>query len=1375
MRDDLTVTEAADALGTSPQTVRTLLRKGELRGRKRAWGARYVWVPSREGVDEFLSQHGRLDGRRRRRPPHLAPLEETAGTVPLNGLAEAPPVSVPPAPSPPRADPSRSITDPGRADQRPFVLRPRGRATVVVAVLGVPLFLAYAAARILPGALWFDELGQLDVFRGIVAARVAFYLLVAGTAALFIGANLAVAFRRTELARTPAGVLALAAASLVTGSLFASSADGHWQTFLLWRHRQPFGVVDPIHGKDVGFFVFTLPFELVVSGLLLWLVAIAACYVALVYRARGALGVRPPRATFEAQVHLASLAAIFLLAIAWRFRLEQYMLELGQPSPHDTHSFAGAGYVDVHVRSPGLVALTVLAVVLALACVAAPFVARTGYAPSPTLFVGIPGALLVLAVVLVATWIPALVQRFVVDPNPLLSEQPFLERSIAATRNGLGLDTIDVEQYSPTDSVSAADVTDARKRLRNVLIWETSLLEARMRELVTETPYYSPEGPTLDVVRIDGRRQLTVVSARELDLRPVRGNAETWINDRLAYTHGLGLIRFSGTDIEQNRAPRLLDAGLGVPEPRIYFGNLPQVRIGAEEDEEEPKIFTPTTDQRTAESPWVLTDTRRPEVDIPASEGAARASYHYDGTGGIELSTWIHRAVFALALGSKELILSDDISSESRILLHRDVNERLQTLAPYIQWDSDAVPLTANGRIVFVVDGYTTSENYPYAERVDLGGARVNYARASVRATVDAFSGRVDLYLTDESEPIARAWAEAFPALFRPEQEMPAELRDRLRYPADLFDAQATAYERFHTTRPDLFVSNADAWSRPIALSGPIEVAGDVDFDESDEDELRLTMQPGYTFSPPPGQTRPRLVLRTYYSPRRGQNLVASLGGWIDEHGCARLAALSLPRDPVTLGPAQMSRLVFATPRVRNLLGLRNLEIRDLGVSSLDAVVLGKPHLLFLPGGVMQIQSLYEGSRGPGAARLLGVTAFLNGRAGLGPDIESAVRQALNEPPRIDLLRPAGPIVVGTPVELEFRVENAQREVVTITSPAGSQTANLELGTGRGTVVWVPSAAGNARVRVDVEGLDGTVVADSRAFRVLAPRPTVRVTRAPSRATVGRPVRVSFDVTNSRDVTAQVSTRAGIEFTRRFLIREGTGVVAWIPSIAGPAEVLIRARGQQGQTTRTTVRIAVARAPRSTASPAALPQSVAAPIESANTALTRVERLITNHRYGGVPGSLEVLRRTVVRANRAATDQIGLPPTGPESDEPPGPDSVFGVLGLDHRITMRLVPLFDGLTNRDLIGSLRSALVRTHRSRDIMLDAVIALPPEGARRDYDDGMADTLGMYPAEENLITTALLAFELTDSARTGLTNALARVQATDARVDAVWGGGE
>jgi len=795
---------------------------------------------------------------------------------------------------------------------------------------------------------------------------------------------------------------------------------------------------------------------------------------------------------------------------------------------------------------------------------------------------------------------------------------------------------------------------------------------------------------------------------------------------------------------------------MGIRQPRIYYGDLPPGSPG-----------------------WVVANTARAEVDVPQPPGEVGAPYHYSGAGGMALSSWFRRAAFAFELGSKALLLSDDITPESRLLLHRDVHERLSTLAPFIQWDSRPASLAVAGHVVFLVQGYTTSPDYPYAQRVQLGKRSVNYARASVLATVDAYSGRVDLYVVDQADPIVRAWAEAFPTLFRPEQEMSRELRAHLRYPLDLFAAQATAYERFHATQPDQFASGSDVWARPISLSGSLEVAGDVDFDESDEDDLRATMEPGYKLSAPPGETKPVLLLETYFSPRRGQNLVGSLSGWIDDRGRPHVAARSLPRDPVTLGPAQISRLVFAAPRVRNLLGLRNLEIRDVDKSSLDAVILGTPHLIFLPGGLVQVQSLYEGSRGAGAARLLGVTAFLGGRAGLGPDIETAVRQALNKPPHVKAIRPAGPLSVGAPVELSFDVENGRSEVITVTSAAGSQTASLSLTTGRGTAVWFPSAPGPVRVRVDVAGLDGTDVVDSTSFRVPNPAPTIRLLSAPTRAVVGRPVRVSFEVTNALRESAVVATRGGEDVERTYRIHSGTGFVQWTPESAGQATLFIHVRGRDGQHARERLKVDVARAspvrPRSNPSPAAVPQAVSLPINSAKVTLTNVESHFASHQYGHAVESLTDLRQQVVRANVAAIDQIGLPPTDPESDDPPGPVAVFAVLKLDHLVTNRLVPLFDGATDAAAVDSLQSQLGRTLRLRDAVLDAVISLPPEGARADYDDGMADSLGVYAAEENLITTALLAFELTDTARTSLTKDLARIQATDAKTDAVWGGGE
>jgi uncharacterized protein len=1179
MRGDLTVAEAALALGTSPQTIRTMLRKGQLPGRQRPWGSRYVWEVSSTGLDAFLAEHGRLDGQRRTHRVTAPGTQDVAIDVGTGAwsteLHVAPPPAEDVAPAAEPVDVARVL--PPAADTRPFVRRPRGRATVISVVLGVPLVAAHLVARTLPAALWFDEVRQGDVFTRSLLAQLEFRLLVITAVAVFMSANLCVACRSLAPAYRRAGVLVAVIASFVTGGMFASAVAGHWQTFLLWWHRQPFGVVDPVHGKDVGFFVFSLPLELLVSDLLIWLVAVTSICAALVYAGCGRLDWRRRRASFGAQQHLAALAAVLLLAVAWRIHLQTYVLELQQPSAGDPDAFAGADYVDVHVRMPGLTVLTVIAIVLAAACVVAPWVAVRRGRRSIRLLLGVPFGLLMVGATLALVVVPALVQRFVVDPNPLLREQALLEQSIAGTRHGLALDGADVQPYAPSHSFDAADYAGLVPRLRQVQIWDNDLLGSRMRQLVTGTPYFSPEDESLDVARVDGRRQPTVVSARELDLDAVRDRAGTWINDRLAYTHGLGLIRFSGTDTGSDRGPRLLDSGLGLHQPRIYFGDL----SGASSADEGAAVPDLTHLVSLTGASWVLVDTRRPEVDTATPSASPGAPYHYTGSGGIALSSWLRRAAFALALDNKQLILSHDITPQSRVLLHRDVHDRLHTLAPFIHWDAHAVPLTTHGHVLFAVDGYTTSSSYPYSARFQLGSVRATYARPSVRATVDAFSGRVHIYLTDPEDPLARAWSAAYPSLFQRAGSLPSSLRNRWRYPSELFDAQATAYERFHTVDADVFTSDSDAWSRPIALSGPIEVASGVDFDQSDEDDLRLTMQPSYTWSSPPGSRTPRLTLSTYYVPSQGQNLVATLSGWIDGDGHPRLTATSLPRDPVTLGPAQVSRLVFATPRVRNLLGLRNLEIRDLNTSSLDSVILGRPHLLFLPGGVMQIQSLYEGSRGPGAARLLGVTAYINGRAGLGPDIESAVRQALNEPPLVDVRPVHDPATVRKHLSIRFAVQNAQRETILITTASGRTRLHRRVVNGHGTVSWTPKTAGPARVRVVALGLDGTEVSDSTVLQILRHPPSVRLLGTQGRLVVGKPVRIPFQIGHGHHALATISNRTGIAFSRHYDLSDGSGVVEWTPDSAGRATLRVLALGHQQQTATVILRLRVHRAPES--------------------------------------------------------------------------------------------------------------------------------------------------------------------------------------------------
>ena len=443
MRGGLTVAEAAAALGTSPQTVRALLRKGQLRGEQRPWGSRYVWEVSPEGLEEFLSQYGRLDGRRRSpAPPPAAARGGGRPRDPAPATAVLPPRGGRRAPTPTEDDDLEEQRA-RRPAPAPAAPRPRhGRRGGARPP---------APARLRGGA---DRPGRPVVRRagtggrssaGWSRRRPSSTPWSPAPSPCSSGSTSLVAGRDTWLVRRRSGVLALVAAALVVASLFASSAAAHWQTYLLWRHRQTFGVVDPVHGKDVGFFVFTLPFEVLVSGLLLWLVAVTAgVRGAGPRRVAGRWALRPLRATFAAQLHLAVLAAAFLLAVAWRLRLEQYLLELQQPGVDGSRSFAGAGYVDVHVRTPGLAVLAVVAVALALRL--------RRRAVRRAVDRGAPGPAAWSSCRRQSWWrwpssamavVPALVQRFVVDPNQLLSEKPFLERSTVATRHALGLDRID--------------------------------------------------------------------------------------------------------------------------------------------------------------------------------------------------------------------------------------------------------------------------------------------------------------------------------------------------------------------------------------------------------------------------------------------------------------------------------------------------------------------------------------------------------------------------------------------------------------------------------------------------------------------------------------------------------------------------------------------------------------------------------------------------------------------------------------------------------------------------------------------------------------------------------------------------------------------
>jgi hypothetical protein len=671
-------------------------------------------------------------------------------------------------------------------------------------------------------------------------------------------------------------------------------------------------------------------------------------------------------------MHLAILGALALAVLAFRVDLLTYSIEVTHVASPGVPVLPGADYTDVRIRVPALHLIALLMLLCAVAVVISAGLAAKGDGRAGGRVAAWPvlaTACLVPVSLLVVPWV---VQEFVVDPQPVTQESPQLEAAIGATRQAFSLTDVDVVQAASPKPIPLSALA-ASGPVADVQVWDSSILAQWMSQLESGTPYFRVATPTLQVGQVDGAEGPVVFAERELDPHWIPGGASEWADSDMVFTHGLGSFSVSAADIGPDGEPRLLNAGTQ-RQLQIYFGRQP---AGA--------------------ASWAVVNTRRSEADGLDAAGQPQPD-HYQGNGGIALSSWARRAAFAIRLANPALLLSTDITPHSRILLHRDVIDRLTTLAGFIRWDPTLTEVVSGGHLMFIADGYTTSMDYPEAEPVRLAGSWVNYARASVVATVDAYSGQTHLYLTDDADPIAAAWAASFPGLLRPFSEFPPELREELRYPPALFDAQAGLYKQFHVENPADFASGADVWGYPTSLSGSVSAAGNIRFGSVAESP-GTALQPSYRLDISPGSLGTLSLLRTaLYTPASGQNVVAEFDGWIDDRGKLQLAAVEFPGNQVILGPAQISRLVFTSPSVAGALRLTNKETTDLDQHSLAAIMLGGATWLRLAGGVLQVQPVYLEASGSGVARMLGVTVYVNGRAGIGGTLSEAIEQATSPP-----------------------------------------------------------------------------------------------------------------------------------------------------------------------------------------------------------------------------------------------------------------------------------------------------------------------------------------------------------------------------------------
>jgi len=720
--------------------------------------------------------------------------------------------------------------------------------------------------------LWFGETGYQQVFLTVVLARLGLGAVVALAAFLILFGNFRLALRhfddpyivlglspsdgtpivlqRRGVSRLVSVVSALAAAA--AGVLGSS----RWMAWLQYRYATSFGDRDPIFGQDVGFYVFRLPWYAFARDLLLGVLLLAFAGSTLIYllpgRGPGGGSGGPFSALRVARRHLSLLAAAILLLLAAGTWLDGFGLLL---SPGGL--IQGATYADVTARLPALRLLGVAAAVGAVMAVAQAFTRRAWL---------VPGAFLLYAAIWAGGSIFATAfQRLVVTPNEQVKETPYLAYNIAATRRAFALNNVEERELSGDALLSKKDIEANAATVGNVRLWDRQPLLDTFGQIQEIRTYYDFTSIDVDRYVIDGKYRQVMLSARELNSEGLP--AKSWINEHLTFTHGYGLTLGPVNEVTEEGLPVLFiknlppesSVDLQVTEPSIYFGEL--------------------------SNDHVFVGTKAREFHYPRGDDNVFKSY--DGRGGVPLGSFARKLMFASRFRSFKVLLSEDLTSESRVIYHRNIVDRVTTIAPFLSFDRDPYLVIADGRLYWILDAYTLTGQYPYSTRTDAG---FNYVRNSVKAVVDAYHGTTTFYLSEPSDPIALTIGKIFPGLLKPLAEMPLSLRRHVRYPESIFGIQSAMYATYHMTNPAVFYNKEDQWEVPAIDSGGASVP----------------MEPYYTIMRLPHERDVEFVQMLPFTPRRKDNLAAWMVARSDGSHYGRMLVFQFPKQKVVFGPRQI-------------------------------------------------------------------------------------------------------------------------------------------------------------------------------------------------------------------------------------------------------------------------------------------------------------------------------------------------------------------------------------------------------------------------------------------------------------------------------------
>ncbi|UCF36641.1 MAG: UPF0182 family protein [Acidobacteriota bacterium] len=797
---------------------------------------------------------------------------------------------------------------------------------------------------------WFDSLGFWSVFRTSVSARFTFFLAGFLISLSVLSLNNWLSFRSpggtywfkpefAELAgKSARGLFLLVSVGLsfITGIVLQTK----WMMMLQYLHQVPAGRVDSIFGFDLSFYFFSLPvYELAVNYAMAVLL-ISLVMSAVNYFLHGHLGFEDRfRLTGYARRHLTILISAVFFLLGLRFWLQRFSIMYSR----DGVVF-GPGYTDIHAWIPCFWLLTLLALV-------------TGFLflislTAKTLKLATATGLGFVVCYLGLNIYPAVLQTFIVAPNEIQKEQPYIRNHIDATLEAYNLDKIEVHDFAHDSRLTESDLRKNDTTLRNIRLWDWRPLKDAYGQLQSIRLYYEFEDADVGRYVINDQYRQVMLSARELDFSKISESAQNWINQHFQYTHGQGLCMSPVNEVTSEGLPEFFikdipprsSIDLGVSRPEIYFG------------------------EKTDYPVFVRTELE--EFDYPLGDQNATTTYQAER--GIPIDSFLMRLMFSWELGIYQILFTGNFNEDSRVLLHRRIQDRVPRLAPFLSYDEDPYLVVDGGRLLWVIDAYTTTDRYPYSEPFpDRQTAHFNYIRNSVKVVVDAYLGDVTFYVVDPADPIIRTYTSIFPELFRSLDDMPASLRNHIRYPVDLFDVQRHVYGRYHMTDPTVFYNQEDVWEVPTEIYRGNE----------------QVMESYYVIMSLPGSPQEEFILMIPFTPRNKNNMVAWLAARSDGENYGKLVLYQFPKQELTYGPMQIEARIDQNPEISQLITLWSQKG--------SRVIRGNLLVIPIEESLLYVEPLYLQAEKSEIPELTRIIVVYEGQVTLSETLEGALTKAI--------------------------------------------------------------------------------------------------------------------------------------------------------------------------------------------------------------------------------------------------------------------------------------------------------------------------------------------------------------------------------------------